>query len=438
MSGNKYHIIIWIALTLVITGCGLFTRAQSPQEKPTPVAPPKEETAVVDQPRDTARKIVKDTVGKFAIDKTKKWNKKSIYSVCMVLPFSTDAGELEKLLAEENITGYQPLAAVEFYEGALMALDTLDSLHINLDIQVFNHFKDSSLTAALFSKPEIRNTDVIIGPVFNEGLKAASVVAQEEEIFLVSPLSPMHQFTDSNRYFLMANPPAVSQIEEMLSYAQDSFATANIICVYRTDKPIEAKLAQEFKDAFQHVNKGRMQLHETYTFSGVSDALQAQGNYVFIASFDELYTNGLIRDLSKISRTTPLTLMGLPHVLSFESVSIDYYENLHFTYPASYYIDRLAPKVRDFENAFAAKYETRPSDYACRGYDMMLYIGMMLNTYGPDLGASAASYNPAERYMLFPFHFAPVLDTNGNIDHMENTTIRILRFDQFRFEVVNQ
>lgn len=432
--------MVWIALLLVITGCGIFTRAQTPPEKSTTntTSPTNDNPVAGQTPRDTARKIVKDTVGKFAIDKTKNWNKKNAYSVCMVLPFSTDAGELEKLLAEENITGYQPLAAVEFYEGALMALDTLDSLNINLNVHVFNHFKDSSLTAALFSKPEIRTADVIIGPVFNEGLKAASVVAQKEEIFLVSPLSPMHPFTDSNRYFMMANPPAISQMEEMLAYAQDSFPTANIICVYRTDKPLEAKMAQEFKDAFARVNKGRMQWQETYAFSGVSTALQSEGNYVFIASFDELYANGLIRDLSKISRNTPLTLMGLPHILSFESVSIDYYENLHFTYPSAYYIDRLSPKVRAFENAFAAKYETRPSDYACRGYDLMLYIGMMLQTYGPDLGASAASYNPAERYMLFPYQFAPVVDANGSTDHMENTSIRILRFDQFRFEVVNK
>lgn len=432
--------MLWMALFLVSTGCGIFTHAQTkPDEtKPNTTQEPVSEPDVAVVTPDTTKKINKDSVGKLIIEKKKTWAKKQSYAVCMVLPFSTDASELEKLLAEENITGYQPLAALEFYEGALMALDTLDSLQVNLDIQVFNNYKDSSLTAALFSKPEIRKADVVIGPIFNEGLKAAAVVAEEEELFVVSPLSPMHQFTDSNRYFMMANPPAVSQMEEMLHYAQDSFPAANIICVYRLDKPIEVKLAQEFKDAFDKANAGRMQLHETYAFSGISEALQTEGNFVFIASFDELYTNGLIRDLSKISRNTPLTLMGLPHVLSFESVSIDYYENLHFTYPASYYIDRLSPRVRDFENAFADKYETRPSEYAARGYDLMLYIGMMLQTYGPDLGASASGYNPAEKYMLFPYQFAPVQDAAGNTDHLENKTIRILRFDQFRFEVVNQ
>ncbi len=428
---------IWTILLLGLTGCGIFRSA--PQTTTTgPVVEPDNGPAVVEVPGDTTRKKLKDSIAVITDRPGKLWTKKNTYQVSLVLPFSTDAAELEKLMMEENITGYQPLAALEFYEGALMALDTLDSLGVKLDVHVFNHFKDSSLTAALFSKPEIREADAIIGPIFNEGLKAAAIVAKEEEIFLMSPLSPMHQFTDSNRYFMMANPPATTLLKEMLVYVQDSFPAANIICVYRQDKPAEVKMAGEFKEAFVAANAGRMQLKEVYNYTGAADALAAQGNYVFIASFDELYSNGLIRDLSKVSRQTPLTLLGLPHTLNYESVSIDYYENLHFTYPTAYYIDRLSPRVKDFSAAFSDKYATRPSDFACRGYDMMLYIGMMLYSYGNDLGASASKYNAAEKYMLYPLRFKQVTTPTDQIDHMENSSIRILRFDQFRFEMVGE
>lgn len=388
---------------------------------------------------DTSEKELMDSLLLHTEKKGKSWEKKNRYSMSLVLPFSTDESELEKLMLQENITGYQPLAALEFYEGALMALDTLDSLGVALDVHVFNHFKDSSLTAALFSTPEIRSSDVIIGPVFNEGLKAAAAVACKQEAFLISPLSPNHQFTDSNRFFLMSNPEASVQLRAMLKEVRAVYPSANIICVYRNDKPAEVKLASEFKQAFTISAAGSgMQLKEVYNYTGIIDALAANDNFVFIASFDELHSNGLIRDLSKASREKPITLLGLPHMLSYESVSIDYYENLHFTYPTSYYADRLSPRVKSFQEGFSSRFQTRPSDFACRGYDLVLYAGLMLQTYGPDLGASAGKGNPAEKYMLYPLRFAAKTDAAGTIQFYENSAITILRFDQFRFEKMGQ
>lgn len=427
-------------LALFTAGCGLLGASRGNSE---PVSGKQQPTVTIDTPvvavTDTTKKSVIDSLQLYPPKKGKSWEKKARYSMSLVLPFSTDESELEKLMLEENITGYQPLASLEFYEGALMALDTLDSLGIALDVHVFNHFKDSSLTAALFSKPELRRSDVIIGPVFNEGLKAAAAVALKQEVFLISPLSPNHQFTDSNRYFMMANPEASVHMRAMLQQVRAAHPSANIICVYRSDKPAEAKLAGEFKHAFNIAAAGSaMQLKEVYNYTGIIEALTDNDNYVFIASFDELFSNGLIRDLSKASREKPITLLGLQHTLSYESVSIDYYENLHFTYPTSYYIDRLSPKVKNFQEGFSRRFETRPSDFACRGYDLVLYAGMMLHTYGPDLAASAGKTNPAEAFMLYPLRFSAEKDANGHVQFYENSAITTLRFDQFRFEVMGR
>ncbi len=225
----------------------------------------------------------------------------------------------------------------------------------------------------------------------------------------------------------------------MLQQVRAAHPSANIICVYRSDKPAEAKLAGEFKHAFNIAAAGSaMQLKEVYNYTGIIEALTDNDNYVFIASFDELFSNGLIRDLSKASREKPITLLGLQHTLSYESVSIDYYENLHFTYPTSYYIDRLSPKVKNFQEGFSRRFETRPSDFACRGYDLVLYAGMMLHTYGPDLAASAGKTNPAEAFMLYPLRFSAEKDANGHVQFYENSAITTLRFDQFRFEVMGR
>lgn len=434
MSGSKQHNILLLITAFLLGSCGLFGAAHR-DNKPVVTTRPSETTTVT---VDTAKRKKTDSV----ITPTKVINdelslKKSLYNLTYVLPFSTDAAELEKLSTEENITGFQPLASIEFYEGALMALDTLDSLGIKLDIHVYNHYKDSSLTAALFSKPEIVRSDVVIGPVFNESLKAASLVAQKNNFFLVSPLSPNNSFIDTNKYFLMVNPTVEAQLEAMLKQIAILHPNANIINLYRSDKPAEKRLGDEFKKAFSAANNANtMRITDVAGYSEAVAAMKPADNFIFLASYDELFVNGLVRDLSKFSRETPLELLGLQHLLSFESISIDYYENLHFTYPNTYYVNRDAPRVKAFEDAFIEKYSTRPSDFACRGYDLTLYIAMMLAEYGPDLGASAGKYNKAERYMLDPVRFAAEKNDTGAVRYYEKSNITILRYDQFRFEVL--
>lgn len=60
-------------------------------------------------------------------------------------------------MGEDKITGYQPLASLEFYEGALLALDTLDRLGYKLNINVYNSLKDSLSSALLLQKEEFKN-----------------------------------------------------------------------------------------------------------------------------------------------------------------------------------------------------------------------------------------------------------------------------------------
>ena len=158
---------------------------------------------------------------------------------------------------------------------------------------------------------------------------------------------------------------------------------------------------------------------------------------IFIAGNDELYINGLIRDLSKIGRSSDITLIGLQNILSLESVSLDYFESLHFHYPTGYYVDQKLPQVKEFNAAFEARYATRPSDYAYRGYDVMMYFGTMLNTYGPDLSLSGGKVNPTLRYMMYPLEFKSVKNASGVIDHIENAKITILKYEDYRFQKAN-
>lgn len=437
LSGNKLVSLLFLIVTLFMSSCSLFkTTTTTKTDKPKT-----DNTTVIteDKKTDTKETIEKvpDTIS--SETKGKSWNKRDSYNIAMLLPFSVDEAELDKLMAEENITGYQPLGSLEFYEGALLAIDTLKKLGVNLTVTVYNSKKDSLSTSVLMQGEEFKKMDLVIGPVFNDGLKAAAEIAKKNEVFIVSPLSPAVNITADNKFYFMANAPISTQLFKTIEYVTTKHIRANLILVYRSDKPHELKIANEFKTEFELANKYKTAtLKEASNISGVTENLNDEDNFVFIASNDELYVNGLVRDLSKSARNNSVTLLGMQNLLTLESISLDYFESLHFHYPTSYWVDQNAPRVKRFNDVFTAEYGIRPSEFAYRGYDIMLYFGALMANYGPAIDVQIVNPNPVIKYMLYPLKFTPKISDDNQIEFMENSNITILKYENFRFEKANQ
>ncbi len=436
LSGNKIKFLFFVAMIFTLSSCGLFTKTTTTTHD----KPKDDKTTVItdDNKSDTKETDTKtpDTIS--SETKGKSWEKKDSYNIALLLPFSIDEAELDKLMEEENITGYQPLGSLEFYEGALLALDTLKKLGVNLNVTVYNSKKDSLSTAVLLRGDEFKKMDLVIGPVFNEGLKAATEIAKTNELFCISPLSPAININGDNKFYLMANAPISTQLNKTIEYVMKQNLRANFVVVYRADKPHELKVAREFKTEFELLNKNKTAtLKEAYSISGITENLNEESNYVFLASNDELYVNGLIRDLSKSSRNNAITLLGMQNLLSLESISLDYFETLHFHYPTSYWADQNAPRVKRFNEVFTDKYGIRPSDFAYRGYDLMLYFGAVLANYGPAIDAQIDKPNPVMRNMIYPLKFSINYSPVKQIQFIENSNVTILKYENFRFEKVN-
>ncbi len=220
-NGNKIIISLFILAMFFNSSCGLFQKG-SRTTSPTVVVEP----VIIDTI--TIEPDVKDTVT--IVEKPLKiWNKKEVYKIAYILPFQMDNQELSTLISSEKITAFQPLASLEFYEGSLIALDSLKQQGANFEIFVYDNENDSALTRQLFEKEELKEMDLIIGPIFNRSLKPAVEFAQKNEIFLISPLSPIYSNPNCNPYFIMANSTISTQFKTLINFFQASDANSKII-----------------------------------------------------------------------------------------------------------------------------------------------------------------------------------------------------------------
>lgn len=439
LNGNKYISIF--ALCILLSACALFQPAKTPvavvEEKEENTAVEQEEIiAVTDTVPADEDTVVTDAIADEITDA--KWNKRHSYNIALILPFSIDAEELYYLMENDNVTAFQPLAAISFYEGALQALDTLRSMQVNLQVFTFDIAKDSSAMLQLIHSGSLDSMDVLIGPVFNECLIPAARFAKEHEIFLISPLSPSPSITDDNPFYILMNPTLGTQLQALANGLKSNHTAVNTVIICRPDMPLEQKLAADFKQALMEnpQNPYAKNISVATSIEALHDSLRTGSeNFIFIASLDELFVNQVLRNLSLASRNDLISVSGLGSILNFETVSLDYLESLHFHFPESYYIDPLAPRTLRFKNDFIARYNAAPDEYAARGFDITLYAGYLLYANGPDIRRGFDLAKPTQ-YLLAPIQLKAVTDGGDWVEYYENRGVTVLKLSNYRFEKV--
>lgn len=440
LNGNK-HILILLLSLFLLPSCAFL---QDLFGEPEPEKPPvvidkhpeeKEDTLVIDEPQEK-----EDHIKDKKDEQKGKWAKRDVYRISYILPFHLDRTELENLMSQDNITGMQSLASLEFYEGSLMALDTLQEMGLNLEVSLFDDLRDVGRLEDILDQYEMIQSDVVIGPLFNSSLEVASEWAKANEKFIVSPLSPSSSAAKENPWFLMANSTLGTQLQTLLLSWTKQSVNYRIIIASKgetgTDSLIKAEMIKAW-DALK-VDGYKPQLAFANSAEAVQNSMiQGRDNFVFLASTDELFVNGMMRQLSLFTKNYDLEVGGLSPVLDMESLSLDYFENLHFQYPSAYWVNPLSPKLENFINDFGKRYNSNPTDYAMRGYDLTLYVGYLLLQNGPFLPEGFSRPRPT-RKMLYEFKFGPSLTSDGATDFYENKNVYILRFDNYRFEQVRE
>lgn len=120
---------------------------------------------------------------------------------------------------------------VEYYEGFLMAVDSLKRTGISLDLYVYDCGKDVSTLNTILAKNEMKSMNIIFGPMHQNQIKPLSDFAEKNDTpRLVIP------FSQKEKVF---NNPAVYQINTPQSYLYSEvyehftrqFPNANVIFI---------------------------------------------------------------------------------------------------------------------------------------------------------------------------------------------------------------
>ncbi len=127
---------------------------------------------------------------------------KLAYRVVVMLPFMS---KQFVPAASREIPG-KSIKAIEFYEGVMMALDTLKKEGVNLFVEVYDTQRDTNVVKSLLQTRALQEADLILGPLTSSNLSIVAEFAKTSQKILVSPLNSRSDITTNNPYYLQINP----------------------------------------------------------------------------------------------------------------------------------------------------------------------------------------------------------------------------------------
>ena len=110
------------------------------------------------------------------VDKELLFPKKDVYNIAVMLPFYLEGGE----------PVYKDIAT-EFYMGVELAVDSLEKMGLKAKLYIYDAKNDSSALVALLKKPEMKQMDLVFGPLIPQTADIVAKWCKENNIRMVCP-----------------------------------------------------------------------------------------------------------------------------------------------------------------------------------------------------------------------------------------------------------
>ena len=293
---------------------------------------------------------------------------------------------------------------LDFYSGALMAIDSAKVLGMNVDIKILDsqETKSTSNVAVLAQQNNLQTMDAIVGPFYQTNVEKLAELVEPTKIPVISPLSKDVGKKYSNLYQSMPST-------ELLRSSIFNFMRAkggNIVAVIDNKKSSVKQYVQDMQKDVKIVG-----LSEKGTVVADSLKIRLQKdklNYVVLASESTwmiLATTSVMLAAQK-EYQVQLVILEPNETLDFEEISLTRLTKLKLLYPS---LSR--PNETDEANQFDAKYKKLnkilPNQYAIRGFDVTFDTLMRLSQ---------------DKTFEETIQLAPSEQIENKFDYVQNTT----------------
>jgi LysM repeat protein len=256
---------------------------------------------------------------------------------------------------------------LDFYSGALMAIDSARVLGMNVDIKILDsqETKNTSNVTTLATDQKLNTMDAVIGPFYQANVEKLAEILEPTKTPVISPLSKESGKKFSNLYQSM---PSLEQMRASIFEFMNSKG-GNVVAVVDPKKGSVKQYLQENQAGTRIIG---LTAKNTFSADSLKVCLKKDKmNYVVLASESTgmiLATTNAMLAFQK-DYQVQLVIMEPNETLDFEEISLTRLTKLKLLYPSL-----TRPNESIEANQFDAKYKKLnkiiPNAYAIRGFDV--------------------------------------------------------------------
>lgn len=371
----------------------------------------------------------------------KEFNENTIKVALMIPLFLDDSVQISNDGKIPKANDYRSFNFIQFYEGAMCAIDTLKKQGIHADIKIFD--VTNNVEQAYNAINDIDDVDIIIGPIYAEPFKIVAQYASEKGIPVVNPLSSRKEIIETNSNIYKVTSSMKSELKAMAKYINNNYPDSTNVFIVRNNWYWHEDAFAYLKEQLADVNNGAdINYKNIVDIAYQKDSLKpmtADSNYfvkqnvVIGLTENKVFSLELMRHLNELKDSVNIvSVFGLS---KWQNYNIDnrFRMSLDLHLFSSEYIDYSAKETKWFIRDFRRKYKTEPvrNKYAFKGYDVTYYFLSALYRYGNDFDRCLKYHdvNTIETHMSFE---------ENEYENYENYYMQGLRYYKFKLQTIKK
>ena len=336
--------------------------------------------------------------------------------VAVILPFSKTE---EKVSAESQ-------KMINLYQGFLLAVDSLKQRGCNVEVFAYDEASPVTPVASVLQKPEMKDMQLIVGPIRQWNVKSVADFAHQNNIAHVVPLS--------NDLSLVNEHPTTFQVNSHNSLLYNQVYNRfylihkdhNIIFVNMNDRGDNMPYITDFKKDLEA--KGVQYSNASAAdFATVRDVLKkGMNNTIIPTSGSTSAFETLCKKLDGLDLTSEYTvqLFGFPEWQTLQGKNDKYLGKYQCQFFTSFYSNEASTRIQQFNGRFHRwfnqdQYNSFPK-YGELGYDIGAYFIKGLHDFG------SAFYENLHNYSYISMEFPMMFEKKNSWSGYQNHSMMIV------------
>lgn len=335
-----------------------------------------------------------------------------IYRVGVLLPFMAGTDTSFNYNLEVPQRSHYVL---DFYNGLLMAADTLAAQGMNINLNVYDTRNSIYTLDEKIDEIKGARYDMLIGPLFQKTAEYMADELKETGTPIISPLSKTVDVTNRPN-LVKCVPDAMAGAHEIAELINNNYIGARIIFAHSNTpeelekmKQVKARLLARSGDT--GFVKSVMNTEGVVARSELTQVMSDDtANVVIVLTDDKVFLSDLISKLSGM-HGKEVSVIGPSRLMQIPTLEMSYLNRLKLTMTDPSYINYEDGATSEFIGEYRQRYGNEPSQFSFQGYDVGLYFLNKLWKSGPYL-----------------------LQTIGEEQQLLNTGFRIIKSEKGGYE----